>query len=223
MKPEDQDPEVDVPGPMARRFRGFLPVVVDVETGGFNSATDAILEIAAVTLTMDADANLVIDQCFDYQVEPYPGGNLEPAALEFTGIDPHHPDRRALPEARVFGDLLKAIRLQVRRHGCTRAVLVGHNAHFDHGFVQAAVARCGIKRNPFHPFSVFDTATLAGLACGHTVLARSCELAGIEFSNAEAHSALYDTRKTAELFCFVINRWKALGGWREVEPPAEHD
>lgn len=39
--------------PMARRFRGFLPVVIDVECGGFNSATDALLEIAAVTIGMD--------------------------------------------------------------------------------------------------------------------------------------------------------------------------
>jgi ribonuclease T len=43
---------------MARRFRGFLPVVVDVETGGFNSRTDALLEIAAVLIDMDDDGQL---------------------------------------------------------------------------------------------------------------------------------------------------------------------
>ncbi|MFH7391451.1 exonuclease domain-containing protein, partial [Pseudomonas syringae pv. tagetis] len=37
---------------MAARFRGYLLVVVDVETGCFNSATDALLEIAAVTIGM---------------------------------------------------------------------------------------------------------------------------------------------------------------------------
>ncbi|HAV68246.1 MAG TPA: ribonuclease T, partial [Alcanivorax sp.] len=39
---------------LALRFRGFLPVVVDVETGGFDARNDALLEIAAVLLDMDA-------------------------------------------------------------------------------------------------------------------------------------------------------------------------
>jgi ribonuclease T len=200
--------------PLALRFRGFLPVVVDVETGGFNSRTDGILEIAATTLTMDDAGQLVIDETFEFQVDPFPGANLEPAALEFTGIDPQHPDRNAIPEMIVFDELFKAVRGKVKQHHCTRAVLVGHNAHFDLGFVLAGAERCNIKRNPFHPFSVFDTATLAGLAYGHTVLARACELAGIEFSNAHAHSAAYDAVKTAELFCLIVNRWQTLGGWQ---------
>lgn len=198
---------------LAQRFRGFLPVVIDVETGGFNPRTDAILEIAATTLDMDENGILHIDRTLDFQVEPFPGANLEQAALDFTGIDPDHPDREARHEALVFGELFKAIRQQVKQHGCTRAVLVGHNAHFDLSFVMAAAERAGIRRNPFHPFSVFDTATLAGLAFGHTVLARACQLAGIDFSNNEAHSAGYDTLKTAELFCLIVNRWQQLGGW----------
>lgn len=204
----------------AQRFRGFLPVVIDVETGGFNSRTDAILEIAATTLTMNDDGLLVIEETLDFQVDPFPGANLEPAALDFTGIDPESPDRNAQPEEIVFADLFKNVRHKVKQHGCTRAILVGHNAHFDHGFLMAATDRCGIKRNPFHPFSVFDTATLAGLAFGHTVLARACQLAGISFNSAEAHSAAYDTRKTAELFCQIVNRWHLLGGW---QPPSDMD
>ena len=39
--------------PIAQRFRGFLPVVVDVETGGFNEQTDALLQIAAVIVDRD--------------------------------------------------------------------------------------------------------------------------------------------------------------------------
>jgi ribonuclease T len=203
--------------PLSLRFRGFLPVVVDVETGGFNSRTDAILEIAATTLTMDDEGVLRIDETFDFQVEPFPGANLEPAALEFTGIDPMHPERDAQPEFIVFDELFKAVRGKVKQHHCTRAVLVGHNAHFDLGFLVAAAERCNIKRNPFHPFSVFDTATLAGLAFGHTVLARACELAGIAFNNAEAHSAAYDSEKTAQLFCQIVNRWRELGGWQPLD------
>lgn len=198
---------------LAQRFRGFLPVVVDVETGGFNPRTDAILEIAATTLTMDESGLLLIDQTFDFQVDPFPGANIERAALEFTGIDPESPERSAQPEPIVFSDLFREIRGKVKQHGCTRAVLVGHNAHFDHAFLMAAADRINAKRNPFHPFSVFDTATLAGLAYGHTVLARACNLAGIEFNNNEAHSAIYDTLKTAELFCGIVNRWRELGGW----------
>ena len=208
---------------IARRFRGFYPVVVDVETGGFNARTDALLEIAAVTLSMDENGLLCLDKTFDFQVEPFEGANLEQAALDFTGIDPHHPFRNAQPEDYVLAELFRAIRQGVKAHGCTRAILVGHNAHFDHGFVQAAAERCDIKRNPFHPFSMFDTATLAGLAYGQTVLAKACKAADIPFDNAAAHSAAYDTEKTAELFCRIVNRWTALGGWTQDDDAIEED
>ncbi|WP_036160300.1 ribonuclease T [Marinimicrobium sp. LS-A18] len=208
---------------MASRFRGYLPVVIDVETGGFNAATDALLEIAAVTLTMDEDGTLRPDETFDFHVDPFEGANIEQSALDFTGIDLESPDRPAEPESMVMPDLMKAIRRAVRAHGCTRAVMVAHNAHFDLGFVNAAVARCNIKRNPFHPFSCFDTATLAGLACGQTVLAKACRVAGIEFSNSAAHSAGYDAEKTAELFCYIVNQWKQLGGWTPPMPGETED
>ncbi|MGH1463101.1 MAG: ribonuclease T [Neptuniibacter sp.] len=202
---------------MANRFRGFLPVVIDVETAGFNAKTDALLEIAAVTLTMDENGYLIIDQSFEAQVEPFEGANLEKSALDFTGIDPYDPDREAVPERDALETIFKPIRKAIKAHGCKRAILVGHNASFDQGFVNAASIRADIKRNPFHPFSAFDTATLAGLAFGQTVLAKACQVAGIEFDGKKAHSALYDTTKTAELFCIIVNRWKELGGWEMVE------
>ena len=199
---------------MKNRFRGFLPVVVDVETGGFQAAGDAILEIAAVTLTMDGngdgDGPLRIDQRRWHQIIPFAGGNIEASALEFTGIDPYDPGRKAIPEEEAFRDVFKLVRKAVKAQGCTRAILVGHNAHFDQSFVNAAAARHNLKRNPFHPFSVFDTATLGGLAYGQTVLARACEEAGIEFEGSAAHSASYDAEKTAELFCRIVNRWREL-------------
>lgn len=201
---------------MAERFRGYLPVVVDVETAGFNAETDALLEIAAVTLTMDEQGYLIPDQSIFAEVEPFEGANLEQSALDFTGIDPYDPERDAIPELMAMEDIIKPIRKAVKAHGCKRAILVGHNAAFDHGFVSAAIERCDIKRNPFHPFSTFDTATLAGLAYGQTVLARACDVAGIAFDGKQAHSALYDTEKTAELFCGIVNRWKDLGGWDMV-------
>ncbi len=198
---------------LSGRFRGFLPVVIDVETGGFNAKTDALLEIAAVTLKMDDEGILHPDEVISFSVEPFEGANIEQAALDFTGIDPDCPNREAECEAQAFGHLFKAIRKAVKDNGCTRAVMVAHNAHFDLGFLHAAAERCNIKRNPFHPFSCFDTATLAGLAYGQTVLAKACQAAEIEFSNREAHSADYDAKKTADLFCKIVNRWKTMGGW----------
>ncbi|MAA86516.1 MAG: ribonuclease T [Haliea sp.] len=195
------------------RFRGFLPVVIDVETGGFVAATDAVLEIAATIVRMDEDGNMGVHRTWSFNVKPFEGANIEQAALDFTGIDPWHPFREAMSEEDAFSELFRIVRKEIRDQGCNRAILVGHNAHFDAGFVNAAVERCSIKRNPFHPFSFFDTATLAGLAYGQTVLAKACKEAGIAFDNAEAHSAAYDAERTADLFCDIVNRWKESGGW----------
>ncbi|WP_299310582.1 ribonuclease T [uncultured Halomonas sp.] len=204
---------------LAQRFRSFLPVVVDMETGGFNAERDAILEIAAVTLTMDAEGNLLPESTYAFHVTPFAGANVEQSALDFTGIRLDDPLRQrvALSEAEALGEIFRPVRKAIKAHGCTRAVLVGHNSAFDHGFLNAAVARCGIKRNPFHPFSSFDTASLAGLVYGQTVLARACRAAGIEFDNSEAHSARYDTERTAELFCAMVNRYRDLGGWAQAQ------
>jgi len=202
--------------PMAYRFRGFLPVVVDVETGGFNSATDALLEIAATPVLMDNDGQVYPDQTHFFRVEPFEGANIEQAALEFTGIKLDHPLRMAVSENHALTEIFKHVRKAVKSAGCKRAVLVGHNAFFDLGFLNAAVERTQIKRNPFHPFSCFDTATLGGLAYGQTVLAKACAAADIDFDGREAHSARYDTEKTAELFCTIVNRWRDMGGWPPV-------
>ena len=208
------DTEEDaVDSPMAARFRGYLPVVVDIECGGFIAKTDAILEISAVILAFDEKGDLEVEQTFFQRVIPFKGANIEDAALKFTGIDPFHPLRIAKGEKEVFEDMFRIIRSAIKANHCKRAILVAHNAHFDHGFINAATARHDLKRNPFHPFSSFDTATLSGLVYGQTVLARACEAANIEFSNTEAHSAKYDANKTAELFCGIVNKWKKLGGW----------
>ncbi len=207
--PQDDDSKT----PFARRFRGFLPVIIDVETAGFNSDTDALLEVAAVTLDMDEEGFIHPDKEISFHVEPFEGANIEQSALDFTGIDLDSEDRDAIPEELAMHDFFQFVRKAVKKQGCNRAVMVAHNAHFDLGFVNAASERCEMKRNPFHPFSCFDTATLCGLVYGHTVLAKSCQIAGIDFSNSEAHSALYDAQKTAELYCQIVNKWKQLGGW----------
>ena len=197
---------------IAKRFRGYYPVVVDVETGGFNATKDALLEIAAVTLKMDEKGFWSIDQCLNRHVNPFTGSNIDPEALEFTGINPHHPFRKqiAVEEKEALNDIFRMVRNAMKHYHCKRAILVGHNPSFDLSFLNAAVERCQIKRNPFHPFSTFDTVTLAGLAYGQTVLSRAVAAAGMEWDEKQAHSALYDAERTAELFCNIVNRWGGI-------------
>ena len=191
---------------MAHRFRGFLPVVIDLETGGFNAETDALLEIAAVLIDMDADGVLSRGATHSFHVRPFDGSRLDPASLSVTGIDPFHPLRPALPERDALQRIFREIRHAVRGYDCRRAILVGHNAAFDLAFLNAAVKRTDVKRSPFHPFSCFDTATLAGAALGQTVLAKALAVAGLEWDSSSAHSAAYDAERAAELFCLICNR-----------------
>ncbi len=207
-----------MPPHIAQRFRGFLPVVVDIETGGVNAATDAVLQIAAVMVHMNEDGLLHTGETYTTHVEAFEGANLDPKSLEFNGIDPDHPLRMAVSEEVALKQIFQPIREEIRATGCTRAVLVGHNAWFDLGFLNAAANRVPIKRNPFHPFSCFDTATLGGLAYGQTVLARAVAAAGLDWDAREAHSAIYDAEKTAELFCTIVNTWDQVAGRPAAEP-----
>ena len=205
--------------PISRRFRGFLPVVVDVETGGFNSEFDALLEIAVVLLDRDEGGRWSRRESRSCHVEAFPGANIDPKALEFNGIIPDHPLRAAKTEREALRHVCEPIRDQLRETGCTRAVLVGHNPAFDLSFVRAAARRANYRRNPFHAFTVFDTATLGGLAYGQTVLAKMAAAAGLGWDAVEAHSAIYDAEMTAEIFCRIVNRWDELAG---SPPPASN-
>lgn len=193
---------------MQQRFRGFLPVVVDVETAGFDHKKDALLEAAAILLDFDQEGQLSIQQTLHEHIEPFQGANLDPKALEFTGIKPFNPFRFAKTEKQALQTLFAPIKKAIKQHQCQRAVLVGHNPAFDLNFVQAASDRCKLKM-PFHQFTTFDTATLGAVAYGQTVLLRAAKAADIDFDPDQAHSALYDATKTAELFCRIVNQWSA--------------
>ena len=195
---------------IAGRFRGYYPVVVDVETAGFNPVTDALLEAAVVFLHVEPDGLWHPQETISKHIQPFPGANLEKAALEFTGIDPEHPFRKeiAVSEKEALRDIFQAVKRMMKQHGCSRAILVGHNPSFDLSFINAATNRSGLTRNPFHPFSTFDTATLGGLVYGQTVLSRAVQAAGLDWEEEEAHSALYDAERTAELFCNIVNLWR---------------
>lgn len=214
---------------IANRFRGFFPVVVDVETGGFNCKTDALLEIAAVLIDPQEDGTLLRGETIRYHVKPFEGANLEAASLAVNGIDPFHPLRPAIDERDALQRIFREVRRAVREHGCTRAILVGHNASFDLGFLNEAVGRTAIKRNPFHPFSSFDTATLCGVAYGQTVLARAVKAAGMTWDEDSAHSAAYDAEITTDLFCDIVNRFQPLftsirpQDWSPDEDEDEHE
>ncbi len=191
--------------PVAQRFRGYLPIVVDVETGGFNEQTDALLQIAAVIIDRDDNGQYFCEETVSCHVNPFAGARLDPKSMEVNGINVDHPFRMAIDEKIALPKIFKPVRTALKKHQCTKAILVGHNAHFDLKFINAAAQRSGIKRNPFHPFSTFDTVSLSGLMYGQTVLARSVKAANLEWDANEAHSAIYDAEMTAELFCKIIN------------------
>ena len=198
---------------IATRFRSFLPVVVDVETGGFNAETDALLEVSAITIGMDDKGYVFPEDSASNHIKPFKGARIEQTAIDFIGIDPYHPLRIDYAEEKALGEIFNIVSKAVKRNKCTRAILTGHNAAFDLRFLNACAERINAKRNPFHPFSCFDTATLGGLAYGQTVLPLACEAAKIKFDKTNAHSARYDAAKTSELFCNIVNYWKEMGGW----------
>lgn len=196
--------------PLGKRFRGYLPVIIDIETAGFNPKKNPLLEIAAVIVELNAEDDLVITESHSTHILPFTNSELDEAALKFNGIDPYHPFRFAVEEKEALLKIFKPVKKAVKRNECTRAILVGHNPAFDISFLNAAIQRTQNKRSPFHPFSCFDTATLSGLAYGQTVLAKAADAAGMPWDSEQAHSALYDAQQTAELFCKIVNRWKKL-------------
>jgi len=189
------------------RIRGYLPVVIDVETSGFNEQTDALLEICAIILGINENGSFFAKTTLHYHVEPFKGANIEASAIKFNGIDIDNPFRLAVPEKKALSEIFDHINEELETEECSRAILVGHNAFFDLGFVKAATLRANLK-SPFHQFSTIDTVSLSALCCGETVLAKAISKMDIEWDNNEAHSALYDTQKTSELFCQIFNSHK---------------
>lgn len=191
---------------IANRFRGFLPVVVDLETGGFDAKKHALLEMAAVVLDCDAQGRLYKKQTIHSHIKPFDGAKIDPEALKVNGIQPNHPLRIAKDEKQAIEELFAALKKYLNEAGCNRAIMVAHNALFDLGFLQAAVERCKIKNSPFHSFSTFDTVTLGGVMTGQTVLARVAEACGLDYDSQKAHGAKYDAELTADIFCQLVNR-----------------
>ncbi|WP_343128313.1 ribonuclease T [Buchnera aphidicola (Takecallis taiwana)] len=198
---------------LKNRFRNFYPVVIDIETTGFNYKIHALLEIAVITLHMDKYGWLKKSKTIHFHIKPFLGSLIETSSFLFNKIDPFNPLRQAVHEKEALLCIFDIVYQEMKSHQCHKSIIVAHNANFDHTFLMEAVKRCKIKNNPFHPFVTFDTATLSGMAIGQTVLAKSCQSVGLSFDNNQAHSALYDTIQTANLFCTLINKWKKLGGW----------
>lgn len=196
---------------MKTRFDGFLPVVIDVETSGCIASSDGLLELAAVSVEFDAEEELQMGRSYACHIEPFSGARIDPKSLEINGIDPTHPFRFAISETQALLELFSFVYGLLKKSGCRRALLTGHNAHFDLSFLQAAIERCGLrKKSPFHSFSCFDTATLSGFMYRRTVLAKALGAAKIPFDPNQAHSAIYDAQQTATLFCLMVNRLHRL-------------
>ena len=191
---------------LKNRFRKYLPVVVDIETGGFNPTSNAILEIA-ITLIEEENKKLIVGETFRHHIVPFEGSIVEKESLEFTKINLDHPLRNAVTESEALNDLFKIINKAKNKYECSRAILVGHNAHFDNSFLTESLKRNNIKKTPFHKFSVIDTVSLGVLATGQTVLARICDKLNIDYDNDKAHSAAYDTVVTAQVFCSILNKY----------------
>lgn len=191
------------------RFRGFLPVVVDLETAGVDPQKNALLEVCQVFVTVDEHGLFHRGASHFEHILPFSGAELDQKSLDFNQIDPFQPLRFAVEEKTALQNLFTPIFAELKKTRCQRAVLVGHNAWFDLLFIKEAIKRTGIK-SPFHAFTCFDTATLGGLIYGQTVLAKVAQAAGIHFNANEAHSAIYDAEKTADLFCMMVNRWREM-------------
>ena len=191
---------------LKNRFRKYLPVVVDIETGGFDPLRNAILEIA-ITLIEKENNIFTVGETYRYHINPFENLIVEEKSLEFTKINLDHPLRDAKSEKEALQDLFKIINVTKNKYECSRAILVGHNAHFDSSFLTAAANRNNIKKTPFHKFSVIDTVSLGVLATGQTVLARICDELDIDYDSVEAHSAAYDSDVTAKVFCEIINKY----------------
>ena len=188
-----------------QRFRKYLPVVVDLETGGFDPINNAILEIAVTLIGQNDKYELVVLDTHRYHIDPYTDLIVEQESLDFTKIKLDHPLRKAVSEKEALTELFKIINKAKSEYSCSRAILVGHNAHFDLAFIKESIKRNNIKKSPFHPFSVLDTVSLGAMHTQQTVLARVCESLSIDYDSNEAHSAAYDAEITAKVFCKIIN------------------
>ncbi len=191
---------------ISTRFRGFLPVVIDLETGGFDAEKHALLELAAVIIDIDENGKLYKKHTIHSHIKPFDGAKIDPEALKVNGIQPNHPLRIAKDEKQALEELFAAVKKHVKEANCTRAIMVAHNTMFDMTFLQAAIARCELKGSPFHSFSNFDTVTLGGVMTGQTVLARIAEACGFIYDTKQAHGAKYDAELTADIFCQLVNR-----------------
>ena len=184
-------------------FAGFLPVVVDVETAGVNASTDALLEVAACVLVVD-DGRLVPGPIWHEHIQPFEGAHLDQGALLINRIIPDHPLRFAKTECDALSSLHEFVEKHRVEQSCHRAILVGHNAHFDLDFINAVCKRLGIC-SPFHRFRVLDTVTLSMVQLGVSVLAKALIRTKLGYDAEEAHGALYDTIQTAKLFCHLYH------------------
>ncbi|MBM4222986.1 MAG: ribonuclease T [Gammaproteobacteria bacterium] len=186
-------------------FGHYYPIVIDCETSGINPDQHALLEVACVILA-PVDKKLQIIARETFHVLPFEGAQFDPDSMKIHQIDPHYPLRFAESEKDVLIKLNAMIAPYIKGH-YRRALLVGHNAWFDLAFLNKAYERQSVK-SPFHRFTCMDTATLSAFFLRETVLAKALYRCRIAYDPKEAHSALYDAEKTAELLALLWNNYQ---------------
>jgi ribonuclease T len=195
---------------ISERFRQFLPVVIDLETGGLDPNKHALLEIAATPILYDTRYGFYYDDIFHEHVKPHPSTQIDQQALAINQIVVDSALRFAVEETYAIKTLVQWINAYLKKTSCSKAIIVAHNAHFDLRFLINAMTRSSNERCPLHRFSTLDTVTMSALVYGETVLAKALNKARIDFNENNAHGALYDTWKTAQLFCQIVNLFPSL-------------
>ncbi|RIY32427.1 hypothetical protein CJP74_04660 [Psittacicella melopsittaci] len=199
---------------MAKRFRGFYPLVVDIETTGIDYKENSIIQIAAVALTFDKDLNLVPYAELKLNVHPLAGKKINPDSIAITKINPFDYQRKAVDLSTALTALCKFARGAQKAHNCKRTVLTAHNVDFDKSFIYHYLEQCKVKRIPFHPFTAFDTSVLGAVFLGESRLKVAInKLPNETFDTSKAHDALFDAHECAKLFAYCVDSSKEM-----VEP-----
>jgi DNA polymerase III epsilon subunit-like protein len=210
-------------------------IVIDTETGGFEPHDNPLTEVAMVAV--DAEMN----ELFSYEnlVQPY-DNDLEYSigAQKVTGITSQMCQRDGIPLKQIVSDMCAAAKeCKTGRGEANKPIIVAHNANFENKFLTDVFHREGVQISKFfqtvkdyqgnESFKYLDTIDLCKMTwAGETnaienfKLATCCKKAGIEL--IDAHRAMQDTRYTAILFCYLMDRIRSIGANIEVRKQEEN-
>ncbi len=192
----------------SRRFRGFLPVVIDVETGGFHlAAPTRCWRSPPSSSRWTTPAGCAAARRMRFTCKPFEGARLDPVSLEVNGIDPWHPLRPAIDEADALQRLFREIRTAIRAHALparhSRRATTRPSIWASSTRRSSAPASSAIR---FIRSRASTPRRSAASALGQTVLRARRAAGGHRMGSAAARTrAAYDAERTADLFCHICN------------------